>query len=281
MRSGASAKVCSPTLGWVRTLHSGSVEDRQIAAHQLGQADPKDLKMAVPALVAGLGDKNEAVRAAAAFALGNAGLTAMKTKADQAEAREAALALTRVLTDSDEDVRVTAAVALGHFANAAKTGGFPTEPGPMAVALVGLLDSPSLKVRKLGCQALAQISSAAPIEPPPSLIAGLSRWELPECRAIAALGPGLLQDRDRVGGRRLDQGAEGRRPAGPQQRGRLAPEVRRRIVDGPPTAGRDPRRFVHPAAAAAASLPGRRGRSLSGRGLGAGRHSRRPGAPCR
>ena len=182
-----------PSLGWARKLHSGDIDDRQIAARQLGECSPADLEVAVPALIAASGEANELVRAAAVSALGSAGVTAIKAKAKEAEAKDAGLALTKALSDDAAEVRLSAAEALRELATAAKPGGFPSDPDAVASAIVRLLEDPSLVIRKRAEFALDRFAAATSIRPPAPLVDGLGRWTGHDARASAATALGSFK----------------------------------------------------------------------------------------
>src|SRR6516165_6618541 len=65
-----------PVNRMVFAVRSGTVEERRVAARELGTATPAEVGQAVPVLIAGLGDDNEEVAAQAARSLGAAGATA-------------------------------------------------------------------------------------------------------------------------------------------------------------------------------------------------------------
>ena len=201
-----------PILGWARQLRSGDVDDRQIAARQLGDCSPEDLDVAVPSLIAAFGDKSELVRAEAAAALGTAGYTAIKARsraaeakaagkgaevngaeAKGAEAKDVELALKRALSDDVAEVRLSAAASLGELAVATKSGDFPAEPDAVASSIAGLLEDPSMTIRKRAEIALSKIAAATSIKPPASLVEGLGRWEGREGRASAASALGWFK----------------------------------------------------------------------------------------
>jgi HEAT repeat protein len=176
-----------PANGWARQLRSGDVNDRQIAAQQLGDCVPEDIEIAVPALVAAMQDEEEPVRASVAAGLGNAGITAMRTEGGQSEARESAQLLTRALADSAAGVRTSAAYALGEFVAMSRDRDFPVDLTSVTSAMVGLLTDPSHSVRSTAETALTRAAGKASFEPPPALVAGLNSWPLKESRRAAAV----------------------------------------------------------------------------------------------
>ncbi len=176
-----------PTNRWAKLLRSGDVNDRRIAARQLGDSDPAEIAAAIPALVAGMGDESDSVRAEVASGLGTAGMTAMNAEGKQAQAKEVAQALTKALSDSGAEVRTSAAFALGEFAGQPKGKVFPADPAEVASAMAGLLADPSDSVRSTAGPALARVASKAPIAPPKALVEGVNSWPLKESRKAAAL----------------------------------------------------------------------------------------------
>ena len=183
----------NPTTRLAKLLRSGDVDDRRLAARQLGGSDQEEVVIAIPALVEALGDNEELVRAEVASGLGGAGVTAMKAEGKQAQARQAAQALTRALSDAGTEVRMSAALALGVFAGQPTLQDFPADPAAVSSAMVGLLDDPSSSVRSSAETALARIASKSPIEPPSALVEGLKAWPSKESRKAAAFALGSFK----------------------------------------------------------------------------------------
>ena len=178
-----------PSTQWAKLLRSGDVDDRQIAARQLGDSSPEEIEAVVPMLINAMSDEAEPVRAAVALGLGSAGLTAVKAKTGRDEAKEATQVLTKALADSGADVRMAAAQSLAGFMASPKDLDFPADPASVASAMVGLLADPSVMVRARGQAALAKVAAKGPIGPPAALVEGLNSWPLKESREAAA---GLL-----------------------------------------------------------------------------------------
>ncbi len=175
-----------PSIGWSKLVRSGDVDDRQIAARQLGDSNPEDLEVAFPALVDAMGDKDERVRAAAATGLGVAGISAIGEDREKAEVREAAKVLSVALADPGPEVKMAAATSLGEYVATSKESGFPVDPAEAAEAIAKLLADPSIMVRKRGETALVRVASKASIGPPSTLVEGVKSWPLKESRATAA-----------------------------------------------------------------------------------------------
>lgn len=175
-----------PSIGWSKLVRSGDVDDRQIAARQLGDSNPEDLEIAFPALVAAMGDRDERVRAAAAAGLGVAGITAIGKDRQKAEVRQAAKVLSIALADPGPEVKMAAATSLGEYVATSMEAGFPVDPAEAAEAITKLLTDPSIMVRKRGETALGRVASKTSIGPPSTLLEGVKSWPLKESRATAA-----------------------------------------------------------------------------------------------
>src|SRR5262245_21246072 len=102
-----------PVNRMVFALRSGTIEDRRVAARELGTATATEVAQAIPALSAALGDDDDELAAQAARSLGSAGLTAA-TALDPGRLVLAALeALARTLPDGQAEVRLAAVRSLG------------------------------------------------------------------------------------------------------------------------------------------------------------------------
>jgi HEAT repeat protein len=175
-----------------KQLRTGDSEERQVAARQLANSSLDDFKVALPALVAAMGDKEPMVRAEVASGLGIAGLAAIRAKDRKAEAKETARVLIRALGDESPEVRSSAATALGEFASLPKELESPTDPTEVIPVLAGLLADPSNLVVPMARSALVRIAIKGSFAPPPALVEGVNAWPLKESRAAAAFALGVF-----------------------------------------------------------------------------------------
>ena len=102
-----------PVNRMVFALRSGTVEDRRVAARELGATTPQEVGQAIPALIAALGDEEVEVAAQAARSLGTAGLTAAPAPDQRAQVIAASEALARALAQDRPEVRTAAVQSLG------------------------------------------------------------------------------------------------------------------------------------------------------------------------
>jgi HEAT repeat protein len=149
----------------IRAMQSRNSSERRDAIDALQFDGPGDCEIAIPLLVAALGDADVKVRAAAAAALGRIG-TGTATAGTQPEAlRTAILGLLGAIRDPDPDVRNAAVIALGFVAGS---------NGEAIAALVArLLGDRDAEVRLAALGVLAAISRQTEVDPPKELVAAL------------------------------------------------------------------------------------------------------------
>jgi HEAT repeat protein len=115
-----------PVNRMVFALRSGTVEERRVAARELGTATAAEVGQAVPALIAALGDDNEEVAAQAARSLGAFGTTAATALNQGGLVISASEALAQALDDSRPEVHMAAVHSLGLMGS--RAGITPPEP---------------------------------------------------------------------------------------------------------------------------------------------------------
>jgi HEAT repeat protein len=139
----------------VYAMRSGAVEDRRVAARELGMATLPEVGQAIPALIAALGDADDEVAAQAARSLGTAGVTAAAAPQNSALILAASEALGRALSDDPAEIRVAAAHSLGTIGS--RAGITPPD------ALIRTLrDHPSEPMRAEAAAALGQYHTTTP-----------------------------------------------------------------------------------------------------------------------
>jgi HEAT repeat protein len=130
-------------------LRTGSVEDRRLAARDLGVLPPTEVGAAIPTLIAALGDDDSEVAVQAAQSLGADAMTATSLKDGQPAVTAASQALARALADRRPEVRAAAAGALGVI-------GIKVESAPPPGLIAALRDDPSAEVRAEAAAAVGQ-----------------------------------------------------------------------------------------------------------------------------
>jgi HEAT repeat protein len=231
-----------PSVQLVEALGADDPKVRSAAAWACGRLPRREAAHVVGALAAHLGDPVEAVRTAAARALGAAGDAA----------RPASMALFAALGDASEAVRFEAALALEKVR---------PDPGLARPALVQALASPHRYVREFAAWTLGNLGEEGS-EAVPALIEALSRPEaFTEAGAAAALGrigapaaaavPGLVSGLSRPEAEARLRAARSLGEIGPAAQG-AEPALRRALGDGDESvrihAGRALARITAPAA---------------------------------
>jgi HEAT repeat protein len=160
-----------PAIAAARGLEARQASSRIAAIRHLASVGTDDSIIAIPPLIARLGDTDADVRAAAADALGLLGSSAITAGLGKNEVRAAVTGLVGLLNDQQSAVRIAAANALGNIANCDTSRMIELEPA--SHALVSMLDEPSSEVRKSMIGALGFVGPRVLVEPPPAIVAAL------------------------------------------------------------------------------------------------------------
>jgi HEAT repeat protein len=160
-----------PAIAAGRGLEARQASSRIAAIRHLASVGTDDSIIAIPPLIARLGDTDADVRAAAADALGLLGSSAIKAGLGKNEVLAAMTGLVGLLSDQQPAVRIAAVNALGSIANCDTTRMIELEPA--ANALVPMLDEPITDVRASVIGALGFIGPRVLVEPPPAIVAAL------------------------------------------------------------------------------------------------------------
>ncbi|MFI5460104.1 MAG: HEAT repeat domain-containing protein [Isosphaerales bacterium] len=160
-----------PAVAAVRGLQAPKASERINAIRDLKSVDQQESMLAIPPLLARLGDTDAEVRAAAADALGLLGGNAVKTDSSGNKVRAAVSALLASLDDPETAVRIAAADALGQIAGSDPAGVIDLKP-PHA-AFMEMLGDRDDQVRGAAIRALGVVGPRISDDPPPALIAAL------------------------------------------------------------------------------------------------------------
>ena len=182
-----------PMTKWARLLRSGDLEDRRTAARQLGSCEKEEIDEAVPALVAGMNDGVEEVRADVASALGTLSVTALRIDGHQARVKEVMNALVGALGDAGAEVRTAAAMSIGICASQPWDKEQPLDPASTITKLARLIEDESASVRSSAESAVGRLAAKAPVTPPASLVEGATAWPSKEARRSAVVALGMFK----------------------------------------------------------------------------------------
>jgi hypothetical protein len=160
-----------PAIAAARGLRTGRASERPEAIRDLASLGSEDSTIAIPPLIAHLGDRDAAVRAAAANALGLLGSFADKAGLGSNEIRAAMTALVESLNDLQPAVQIAAANALGSITSCDTTRIIALESA--ANALVMMLDNRNTDVRTSVIGALGFVGPRVLVEPSPAIVAAL------------------------------------------------------------------------------------------------------------
>ncbi len=179
-----------PSLGLLRSLRSQDVAERRDAGRSLSALGPEDVRVALPMLVAALGDRDAEARENIFQALGKAVVTAAADPANRREVRAAVAAVLAALTDSDEATRLAAAGLLTQFAS--WPGGGPKlidDSDTIAAQVVQVaLNDRSSRVQAQAANGLFAIAKESSVTPPIELAAVLAAPDRPgDVRGMAAV----------------------------------------------------------------------------------------------
>jgi HEAT repeat protein len=160
-----------PAIAAARGLEARQASSRIAAIRHLASVGTDDSIIAIPPLIARLGDTDADVRAAAADGLGLLGSSAVNAGLGKNEVLAAMTGLVGLLSDQQPAVRIVAVNALGSIANCDTTK--MIELAPAANALVPILDEPITDVRASAIGALGFVGPRVLVEPPPAIVAAL------------------------------------------------------------------------------------------------------------
>jgi HEAT repeat protein len=186
-----------PVNATAQSLRSRDAKVRASAAQALGESGPGEAEVAVPALIAALGDDDAEVRSTAASSLGASVTRLLLADPNAAGTGDVINALLRALKDRQPAVRGAAAGALSTILSPRPTPYLPTqgpEPEPsgvvdprlVALALDEALRDPDANVRAQVFRTVGAAARTLPIDPPPALVAALKGGPLDD--RVAALG---------------------------------------------------------------------------------------------
>jgi HEAT repeat protein len=168
----------------IRAMRSWNASERVGAIQELEFAGLGSSKIAIPPLIAALGDKDSRVRAAAAAALGPIGGEAASSGIQAEAVRTTIIALLDALKDPEPAVRTAAANALVTL----PVGGTSAlvDPRKVTAVLVERLRDPDSQTRLLAIQIMAALGNSAVVGPPQELFAALHD-ESASVRALAVI----------------------------------------------------------------------------------------------
>ncbi|WP_165245295.1 hypothetical protein [Paludisphaera soli] len=181
----------APVHLWARRLRNGAADERLAAAWDLAMLGG-DAKAAFPSLAAALGDPDERVAVAAAWALVKLQHGAKPSQDPQAAdaARETLATLIEAMRDPRPAVREAAADGLGHALTPILG---VADLDRNAGALLATLGDESDGVRAAAARSLGVLAGLAPTLAPEGLTAALERDPSAPVRAAAALSLGSFR----------------------------------------------------------------------------------------
>ncbi len=162
-----------PAARLARRVNEGDTSARIAVIHQLANVGKEDALVAIPALVACLGDPDAEVRAAAAMGLVAVTQAVGPAESTRDEVRDVVRALIGSLKDSQPAVRAEAAQALWSVVLTSTGSVVVVDRAQVLDALINAAGDPDAGVRLSALRGLGAIGPSVSDDPPPILIAAI------------------------------------------------------------------------------------------------------------